>query len=321
MGWKFPAGFKAVKGTVTHKVLEILAKIKLTQQEGIDEIIADEIYGIININDFDIHDICEKVYAYYIQQSIDHTWTDGDFSDCKNWVNKTLDFNNGSFSPLKMNIVSPEQQFDIPISEEWATYDYNINGKQTTGCLSLKGTIDLITEPSPGTYEIVDWKTGRRLNWATGEEKTHEKLKEDPQLRMYHLAAHYLYPQIDQILVSIFYISDGGPFTLCYTKDDIPKTLDILRKKFEHIKKVKVPKLTKSWKCSKFCAAGKNNFAGTKIKPMHEFRERQVCEKGKIMTICEQVKYEIEQKSMDNVVRLYTQEGHDIAFYQNPGSV
>src|SRR5690606_34355557 len=58
--------------------------------------------------------------------------------------------------------------------------------------------------------------TGRRLNWATGEEKTHEKLKDDPQLRIYHYAVSHLYPDIENIYITINFINDGGAFTICF---------------------------------------------------------------------------------------------------------
>ena len=310
LGWKSQPGIKADKGTIVHKVLEILAKIKLAQQGmtyepcGLETYITDEIANEVNIYKFDIHDICEKVFNYYAKHKAQN-WTEQDFKDCCLWVKKVLDFNDGAFSPLKMNIVAPEQQFDIPINEPWS------NG------LSLKGTIDLITEPSPGIYEIVDWKTGRRLNWATGEEKTHEKLRHDPQLMMYFFATHSIYPKIEQILVTINFINDGGPFTMCYTKDDLPDTLEMLRKRYEEIKACKVPTLNKSWKCTKFCHFGKNSFP----KPLVEFRNGQVCKKGQPMTMCEQIHFEMERKGMEKTVKEYTKEGHQLEMYANPGEI
>ena len=36
--------------------------------------------------------------------------------------------------------------------------------QSSRGTLALKGTIDLITDVGDGVYEIIDWKTGRRLD-------------------------------------------------------------------------------------------------------------------------------------------------------------
>lgn len=329
LGWKGPANIKADKGTIVHKILEILAKIKLTLQSKptmffkdteVGPFIEDECVGIINCTNFDTHTICEKVFNYYAKAKA-QPWTNKDFADCKLWVNKVIDFNDGAFNPLKMNIVAPEQHFDIQINEPWATYDYIIDGKKVSGCLALKGTIDLITSPSPGIYEIVDWKTGRRLNWATGEEKTHDKLRKDPQLMLYYLAASYIYPDVEQILVTINFINDGGPFSMCYTKDDIPEALEMLRVRFEEIKACKVPKLNKSWKCNKFCHFGLTTFDNSAIKPLQEFRSGQTCSKGQMMTKCEQIKFEIERKGMDKVIKEYTKEDHSVGMYANPGEI
>ena len=324
LGWKGPGNLKADKGTIVHKILEILAIIKLNQQKNLPVIpdtpylIQDEACGLIDINNFDLHDICEKVFNYYAKIK-DQPWTDKDFRDCELWANKAIDFNGGAFNPLNMNIVAPEQHFDLVIDEPWAHYDYVLDGKKIEGQLGLKGTIDLITSPMEGTYEIVDWKTGRRLNWATGEEKTHEKLMSDPQLMMYFLAASKLYPDIENIIVTIDFINDGGPFSLCYSKSDIPRTLDMLKEKFEYIKATKIPKQSKSWKCTKFCYFGKNTFTGTEIKPIIVFRNGQVCSKGQTMTMCEQMNFELYKKGMDKTVKEYKAPDHKIDFYQNPG--
>ena len=324
LGWKGPGGIKADKGTIVHKVLEILAICKkaLQDKEGILLPIEDEIVGTIHPDNIDIHDICEKVYQYYVKHK-KQDWTDKDFKDCKAWVQKVLDFNNGAFNPLNMHIIAPEQAFDIPIQEPWSTYQYVLDGQKIDGFLSLKGTIDLIVQPSPGILEIVDWKTGRRLNWATGEEKTHEKLSRDPQLMMYFLAAHHLYPDAEQIMVTIYFINDGGPFSICFDKSQIADTYEMLRKKFEYIRDTKVPKCSVSWKCKKFCHQGTHSFDQTTdgIRPIFEFRENQTCALGTKMTICEQLKFELARKAMDRTIKEYKNPNHSIGTYTNPGGI
>lgn len=334
LGWKGPGNLKADKGTIVHKVLEILAKIKLGQQNAkqLEKSyppfetnllsIEDDTIGEIKCNPLDIHEICERVYQYYVKHK-KQDWTDKDFKDCRAWVQKVLDFNNGAFNPLNMNIVAPEQMFDISIEEPWATYSYIVDGKKLTGFLSLKGTIDLIVSPSPGILEIVDWKTGRRLNWATGEEKTHEKLCKDPQLMMYFLAAHHLYPDAEQIMVTINFINDGGPFSMCFDKSQIKDVYDMLKERFELIRDTKVPKCNKTWKCTKFCHFGKNCFDQTKdnIRPIFEFREDQTCKLGSKMTICEQIAFEVGRKGIDRVVKEYTKAEHSVGTYTNPGEI
>ena len=91
------------------------------------------------------------------------------------------------------------------------------------------------------------------MDWATGEEKTQEKLFNDAQLRIYHYAMKHLYPHDDTFLVTIYFINDGGAFTIHLQDEDLPKTEEMLKKKFQLIKETEKPNLVKSWKCSKLC--------------------------------------------------------------------
>ncbi len=305
-----------------HKVLEVLAVIKKGEQDGLKQVEDDHV-GLINVGDpIDFDVLTEKVFGHYTAQVSHHNWNEKDLKECQKLVNMAVSLNDGMFSPLRREIVAPEMHFDFKIEQDWAKYSYDMpDGVRLDGHLAMKGTVDLITKVDDGLYEIVDWKTGKRLNWATGEEKTYDKLQEDPQLRMYHYAASKMFPEIDQIIITIFYIADGGPFSICYTKDDLPKTEEMLRKKFDTIKKVQVPKLTRSWKCTKLCPFGKSTFEGTHIKPIQEFRRGQVTKVGDYMTQCEQIKFEIQRKGMERVTKEYSAPGHDIGFYKAPGTI
>jgi hypothetical protein len=103
---------------------------------------------------------------------------------------------------------------------------------------------------------VLDYKTGRRLNWATGEEKTYEDLQKDKQLLLYYYALKNLYPDWS-FYVSIYYINDGGIFDLVFDESDYEKAEQILKEKFQDIKNNKVPRqLSKEqahWKCQKLC--------------------------------------------------------------------
>lgn len=313
LGYRSPSGKKADKGTIVHKVMEILAHIKLNQQNN-EQTYNDDILGPIDVKDYDVLDIIERVYSYYSTNFTHHDWKPIDYRDCKKWVDKALEIQNGNFDPRNQNIVRPEQRFDIEIKKPWAYYDY---GNDLKGYLAIKGTIDLIAQVNENTLEIIDYKTGRRLDWATGQEKTFAKLQKDPQLRMYHYAASMLYPDIDHIIVSIYFINDGGIFTMNYDKTDIPETEDMIRRKFERIKNCRKPKLSRSWKCNKLCYFGKNFFEN----PLIEYRHNQVCSQGTPMTMCEQIRHGIEVAGMESVVDKYTVEGYNVGKYKAPGSV
>ena len=321
LGYRSPSNKKADKGTIVHKALEILAFIKFTMQNG-EQTFEDDILGKINVYNYNLDDIIIKVYDYYSTNFKHHAWTDTDFRDCKKWTYKAIEYANGMFDPRNRKILYPEQRFDITIDKPWAEYEYELsNGEKLKGKLSIKGTIDLITKPSDNTLEIIDWKTGRRLDWATGQEKTQEKLEKDPQLMIYYYAVQKLYPEIDNCIVTIFFINDGGPFSMSFDKSDLQKTEDLLRQKFHHIRKNKRPKLSKTWKCTKLCHYGKNSFKDIDhVLPISEYRDGKVCSPGNDMTMCEQVAHDIQLKGIKNVVDEYTMPGYNVGHYKAPGS-
>jgi len=322
LGHRSPSNKKADKGTIVHKVLEILAIMKQSHQNN-NEIMIDDIIGEINIkhNDmFDatfIHSLIDKVYYYYTSQFTHHEWEEKDKKDCIKWINQALTYNNRMFDPRRRDIMQPEQKFDIIINKPWAKYEFDTKEGKISGNLGIKGTIDLITKINNDTLEIIDWKTGRRLDWATGEEKTLAKLQKDPQLRMYHYAVSMLYPEYPHIIVSINFINDGGAFSVCYDKSDLPETEAMLRQKFETIKSVKKPKLNKTWKCNKLCHFGKSSFENGIV----EYREGMKTDIGQVMCKCEQIKHDTDLNGIDFVIDKYTHVGHNVSKYKDPGSV
>lgn len=98
--------------------------------------------------------------------------------------------------------------------------------------------------------------TGKRLNWATGKEKTYSDLQKDPQLLLYYYALKNVYPDKD-FYMSIYYVNDGGVFDVIFTQNDYAKAEKMLQQKFQYIQSVSLPKqLSKDqshWKCQKLC--------------------------------------------------------------------
>lgn len=319
LGWRGPSGQKADKGTITHKVLEILAIIKKAQQDNLKSV-NDDVMGDIDVKNYDLDKIIDVVYEYYSKANSHHKWSDKDRRDCKGWVYKAIEFNGGMFDPRNRLIISPEQHFDFVIEKSWAKYEFNTPDGLLSGYLGLKGTIDLITLANDKTIEIIDWKTGRRLDWATGEEKTLEKLEKDPQLRIYHYAISKLYPEIEHIIFSIYFINDGGPFSICFDKKDLEHTEDMLRRKFDIIRNTKKPKLNKCWMCTKLCHFGKTTFENTAIEPLIEYRDNQITNYGQYMTKCEQIRHDMDLHNMDYVVQKYKSPNHSFGSYKSPGS-
>jgi ATP-dependent helicase/DNAse subunit B len=287
LGWRTPSGLAAEKGTIVHKVLELFAKAKLHSQDYLGLVI-DPDFGTIDLNT-DPDELTQKVFESYKGKS-HNAFGVKDLKECLKWTHQALNFNNGAFDPRKQKIVKPELFFDYTLPQDWANYKFSIPPDiHIEGQFALRGVIDLVTEVSDGVHEIIDYKTGSRKDWATGELKTHENLHEDIQLRLYHYAAHKVLG-LKNILVTIFYIKDGGPFTISFGEEDLESTEELLKKKFDHIRKTHSPKLNKTWKC-RFCAFSKTTFENTHVKPEVEFRDGQFTKAGETMTMCQQANY------------------------------
>lgn len=172
-----------------------------------------------------------------------------------------MDLNDGMFSPLNRTVIAPEQYFDIEIREPWAYYNYidPFTNERIDGYLAIKGTIDLLTEIDENTLEYLDWKSGRRWNWAKDKEKDYDDLLNDSQLLIYFYALDKLFPQYRTKIVTIFFAQEKKPFTIPFTKRDVNKALEMIKKRFLEIKNnIKPLRIlddrSKAWKCKSFCA-------------------------------------------------------------------
>ncbi len=316
LGIRFPGNRKADLGTTFHKIMEILGKIKKAKQEN-EKHIQDEILGKYKIPKVvDVDKITQAVFAHYQKMFSYHDFVALDLKHIRKWVQTISEFRGGIYNPLNQEIFQTEQHFEFPIEQDWAKYEYEQDGQKISGYLGLKGTIDLIVKHDDETLHIIDYKTGRRLDWATGQEKTYEKLMVDPQLLMYHYAVSQLYPQFENVMVTIYYLADGGPFTLCYSPEHLGQTEEMLKKKFIKIKTTQIPHLSKTWKCTKMCPFSKTSFPS----PLIEFRNGQFTPVGQPMSMCQQAEYMIKQKGIDWVEDNYKEKGHQLNYYKAPGA-
>jgi len=254
-----------------------------------------------------VEEIIPRVFDYYSQSNRSiHSWKGVDLKDCTNWTWMALDYNTGQFDPRRRNIIDVEPFFDIEIDRPWAKFDHILpTGEKISGNLRIKGTVDLITRVDDGILEIVDWKTGQRLDWAKGGIKTYDKLCHDPQLMMYYYAARHMYPEYDNIILTIFYIRDGGPFSVCFDDSHMNEMERLLEKRYLEICNSKKPPMfdrrQKHFKCNKICAFYKNNFSGDKE------------------NMCRKIDNELELYGLEDVVKKYTKSGFDVGNYNAPG--
>lgn len=305
---------KAEKGTIVHKVMESLSRGKKAEQEN-ESTFTDDVLGLVDIdlwNEDWMDWLTRQSFDYYTSKSV-HDFSAFDYKECRKWVQKTVDYNDGMMDPRNHNVIDAEPHFDITIEEPWAEYDYIMpDGERLHGYLSIKGTIDLIANPKDNLYESIDWKTGLRKDWATGKEKDFNSLCVDPQLRIYHLAMSYMYPEVEQFVPTIFFINHGGPFTMAYGPEDIEATKKMLAHRFEEIKKVTRPQLITGydrWKCNKFCYYGITQHPSGNINPRT----------GEPHTICSYMAEKTKTYGIDIVMQEDTAKGHYIDYYQDPG--
>ena len=313
LGFNPPSGKRADMGTIVHKVMEILAKAKehIQKNPRAKKIKLEDSIGTIIINiiefftDVMINKLLSLSFDYYSSKSTHNQFTKKDKEECLKICFDAVRYNEGQFDPRYRKIVAAEPHFDIPIDEDWAFYEYEVNGEKVKGQLAIKGTIDLVTETEEGIIEVIDWKTGRRLDWATGEEKTYDKLCVDPQLLLYNYAISKLFPEYKQSIMSIFFIKDGGPFSMCFDKSDETKFLAMLKDRFMDIKRNELPKPIsanrENWKCTKLCHYCKHKWPETD------------------QNMCIYIENSIKTHGMEQTIKDCTRPGFNIGFYSAPG--
>jgi ATP-dependent helicase/DNAse subunit B len=246
-----PSGKAAVIGTIVHKVLEVLAKAKKTKHHLLNDKYTDYNY---------LSKIC---YNREVRNNPHLSFSD---SDLKTVIKLCDSIMKTMYNPLKMETLATEMGFEIEIQKKGFSYkfvDYRSN-ETKTGFFKLTGFIDLICTSSDSVIEIVDYKTGQRKDWVTGKIKDVHNMHDDLQLQIYNLAAHYIYPDKKRLL-TLYFLKDGGPYTISLDESNEEEILDKIRKIFRVISIDSDPKRLKDdddkkkfhYKCRKFCHFGK----------------------------------------------------------------
>ncbi len=319
LGHRSDSGKKAELGTMAHKAMEILAGLKKFQQDNSRKkylVVDDDAAGKIRVHkdklytDEFVDELCDISIDCYAKHS-KHKFAPRDRKAVFETVWTFLRHNDGQFDPRKRNIHHPEPHFDIPIEEEWAKFEYEIDGKMVKGQLAIKGTIDLVTLVNEDTIEVIDWKSGRRMDWASGEVKDYSKLENDAQLLLYFYAISKLYPEFPNRIMSIFFYKDKDgdpdpmPFSLMFDKNDEARFLEMLRKRVDEIRQNVSPKLLdhtrNHWKCRYLCHFRKNNWPGTED------------------NMCIHIEKELKKTGMKETIKNCTRPGFNIGFYEAPG--
>lgn len=251
LGLHSPAGKAALMGTIVHHVLELVAKASRNGYKTFE----DKYRNVETC----LHICWEK----YTKENPQHEYDPKDLKFCREQVKLVLD---SDLNPLKRKVIRTEQQFEIVLKKDAFAYDYvnYLSGKIEVGNMKMRGTIDLITELDSDTIEIIDWKTGRRSNWNTGEPMEMEDFYKDIQLRFYDIARTEIFKKYKYCLLTVVFIRDGGPYTVTFDASDRVESFKELEKTYnkilydKNINRLKddSSRYKESWKCKYVCHFG-----------------------------------------------------------------
>lgn len=240
LGFQDKQNKAALLGTIFHRAMQVLAdkKIAITANKKTVDFEGKRLKL----------EKCDDI-SYITKLSLDHyqehhpniLLTGKDLDKCISWVNEALSYNDGALDPRNQEVYATEQFFDFEVDKDWAKYEFDVNGEKLSGKLRIRGTIDLILNVADNHYQVLDYKSGQRKNWATGKKKEYDDLEYDSQLLLYYFALKNLYPDAE-FDVSIFYVNDGGLFCFPYEEKHYKLAENMLRQKFEYIKNVQIPR-------------------------------------------------------------------------------
>lgn len=197
-----------------------------------------------------VNSLIEKSWKYYTEKYNTIEWGKTDKRDVFNWSWMLLE----QLEIRKLKILGCEVPFDLPIEHPDCKLD---DGSY----IRVKGFIDLVHEPSPQLLEVIDFKSGRRQNFDTGEEKTLNCLSKDLQLCLYKYIAKKLYPSHKHFMVSIQFIRDGGLFTPDINENSDEVIAETIHNHIQELKNVTDLKVLSEnrddWRCKYLCGASK----------------------------------------------------------------
>jgi hypothetical protein len=264
LGMKDKDNGKAIMGSTMHKNLELLGKQKIAQQNKKRSFV-DEEFGKINFSKCSIEYFNELSHSYY-EKLFPGIMPKNSKKITLEWTHLAVTKMDGEMNPLNQNVHAVEEFFEVEVPHEWANYSYKVGDEVIEGRLGLKGTVDLILKEDDVFFHVVDYKSGRRYNWATDTVKTYDCLSEDKQLLLYYYALRLKYPD-KHFYISIYYTNDytidkvfvpGGVFTFAFDDKDFKKAELMIREQFETIRDDKFPRVISKtcnhFKCKYLCA-------------------------------------------------------------------
>jgi hypothetical protein len=265
LGMKDKENKKANLGSAVHKALELFGRLKISDPNR--KTIDDDELGRIKKEDCTVENLAEIALAHYEEKTDGLVGGKKDLETCIEWVNRAITEYNGELDPRNQNIVNVEEFFDIELQQDWAKYEYEVDGQIIKGRLHIRGTVDVIISEGDNLFRILDYKTGRRYDWGKDKIKHPDDFKNDKQLLFYFYAMRNKYKDEKRdFYVSIYYINDhvidgeivpGGIFDVVFDDSDYDRAEKMVREQFERIKNAVRPKQLSSkcthWKCKSLC--------------------------------------------------------------------
>lgn len=265
---RLPGGLneKASFGSAFHKSAEIIGRLKLSLQEGLDSVDCEEL-GVFSVDEITDEFAILKGFETYRDLEMPH-WGPKELDMSRKIYYDAMAYLNGAYDPRNQNIIEIEKRFDLIFPDEWAHYEYLLpDGQSLVGQLGLKGTVDVIARAHNGQLLICDYKTGQnRKDINSGQLKDWDYFNDDFQILLYMYVLLKLFPEEPSVIFTLFWTRNGGPYTVLRERDDLPDIERKIRDKFEKIRDVKVPKLRKrDWVCFHICSHYKNQVGNKSV--------------------------------------------------------
>jgi len=263
LGLKSKAGKAALQGTIVHKALEWMAKLKRKGKTNVDPMwLLDRAWeeSVVECPEVAIRKVTTR-----IDKETGNLKEAADFKKCRIAMETVLA--DEFYNPYNLSPLETEQWFAMELpGKEWECLDKD-GGKHQ---FAVRGFIDLVHEIDSDTIEIIDWKTGVREDLSTREPIDESSLARSIQPRLYHLVAYFLYPQCKNILITFYFTNSGGPITISLSHDDIPVTLGILGRFFRTVKKDTLIQRNRRWTC-RMCPYDKGGVCDRIWSDLHVF--------------------------------------------------
>lgn len=124
-------------------------------------------------------------------------------------------------APWNFSVIDLESKFEVLVED-------SVIGETHI----LAGKIDRIDKLDNGTFEIIDYKTARKL-------PSQEKVNNDLQLSLYHLGLQKKWPQLEphQIKLSLYFLKHGEKLSTVRTEEEIETTRQGMLGAIREIKK------------------------------------------------------------------------------------